>query len=293
MLPPMPELEGARHSWVPVDGFKMHVAELGPVDGRPVVCLHGWPQAWWCWHKVMPGLADAGFRVVAPDLRGHGWSETPGRGYEKARFAADVVALLDGLGLDRVDLIGHDWGAMAGFMAAIDHPDRFAHYLALGIVPPFPARSPAALLNIWRIYYQFLLSAPWTPLMLRKARLIERVVIPSGTIADGAFGPDDLRLYDELMAPRMRNDVTSMVYRSWLAREFFTVGSGRWSSKGLSVPTRLVCGAGDPVAVSAFIDGFEHYAEDMTFEALDGVGHFVPEEAPDATVERALALFRS
>src|SRR5262249_41023430 len=122
MLPPMPELQGARHAWVPVDGFKMHVAEVGPVDGPPIVALHGWPEAGWGWHKGMPPLADAGFRVIAPDLRGHGWSETPGRGYEKAQFAADVIALLDGLDLDRVDLMGHDWGAMAGFMAAIDHP---------------------------------------------------------------------------------------------------------------------------------------------------------------------------
>jgi pimeloyl-ACP methyl ester carboxylesterase len=293
MLPPMPELQGARHSWVPVDGFRMHVAELGPADGPPVVALHGWPQAWWCWRKVMPGLADAGFRVLAPDLRGHGWSETPGSGYEKAQFAADLVALLDALGLERVDMMGHDWGAMAGFMAAIDHPSRFKHYLAMGIVPPFPSRSPRALLNGWRLYYQFLLSAPWTPLMLRRQILLSRVVLTSGIVDDSAFDDFDLKLYDGLMAPRFRNDVTTQVYRSFIRREFWTIGSGRWSKKGLTVPTRLVCGAGDPVAVSAFIDGFEHYADDMTFEALDGVGHFVPEEAPDATVERALALFRS
>jgi pimeloyl-ACP methyl ester carboxylesterase len=287
----MPSLEGVRHSWVPVNGFKMHVAEAGPDDGRPIVCLHGWPQAWWCWRKVMPPLADAGFRVIAADLRGHGWSETPGRGYEKAQFADDLVALLDALGLDQVGLIGHDWGAMAGFIAAVDHPERFSRYLALGIVPPFPSRSARALLNGWRLYYQFLLSAPWTPALLRRSMLLSRVVLPSGTLHDDAFDDFDLRLYDALMAPRMRSDVTSMVYRSFLAREFWTVGAGRWSSKGLTVPTRLVCGAGDPVAVSAFIDGFEHYADDMTFEALDGVGHFVPEEAPAATVERALALF--
>ena len=291
MLPPMPSIDGVRHSWVPVNGFKMHVAELGPHDGRPLVCLHGWPQAWWCWRKVMPPLADAGFRVIAPDLRGHGWSETPGRGYEKAQFADDLIVLLDQLGLDRVDMIGHDWGAMAGFMAAIDHPERFSHYLALGIVPPFPSRSPAALLNGWRLYYQFLLSAPWTPALLRRSMLLSRVVLPSGILDGDAFDEFDLKLYDALMAPRMRSDVTSMVYRSFLAREFWTIGAGRWSSKGLTVPTRMVCGAGDPVAVSAFIDGFEHYADDMTFEALEGVGHFVPEEAPGATVERALALF--
>jgi pimeloyl-ACP methyl ester carboxylesterase len=287
----MPELDGVRHSWVPVNGFKMHVAEAGAHEGPPVVLLHGWPQSWWCWRKVMPTLAGAGFRVLAADLRGHGWSETPGRGYEKAQFADDLIALLDGLGLDRVDLIGHDWGAMAGFMAAIDHPERFSHYLALGIVPPFPSRSPRALLNGWRLYYQFLLSAPWTPALLRRQALLSRVVLPSGILHGDAFDEFDLRLYDELMAPRIRNDVTSMVYRSFLAREFWTIGAGRWSSRGLKVPTRLVCGAGDPVAVPAFIDGFEEYADDMTFEALDGVGHFVPEEAPAATAERALALF--
>jgi pimeloyl-ACP methyl ester carboxylesterase len=239
----------------------------------------------------MPGLADAGFRVMAADLRGHGWSETPGRGYEKAQFADDLVTLLDVLGLEQVGMIGHDWGAMAGFMAAIDHPSRFSKYLALGIVPPFPSRSPAALLNGWRLYYQFLLSAPWTPLMLRRELLLSRIVLQSGILDQGAFDDFDLKLYDGLMAPRFRNDVTTQVYRSFIRREFWTIAGGRWWKKGLKVPTRLVCGAGDPVAVKAFIDGFENYADDMTFEALPGVGHFVPEEAPEATVERALALF--
>src|SRR4051794_4053373 len=106
MLPELPQIDGVRHDFIRVNGFRMHVAEAGAHDGRPVVCLHGWPQAWWCWHKIMPTLAGAGFRVIAPDLRGHGWSETPGAGYEKAQFADDLIALMDALELDRVNLVG-------------------------------------------------------------------------------------------------------------------------------------------------------------------------------------------
>src|SRR5947208_1339228 len=111
--PPMPELPGVSHSFHEVRGVRLHVAEAG--EGNPLVLLHGWPQSWWCWHKVIPALAESGFRVIAPDLRGYGWSEEVPGGYEKESFARDLVALLDELGLERVQLIGHDWGAMAGF----------------------------------------------------------------------------------------------------------------------------------------------------------------------------------
>lgn len=291
MLPDLPQLDGVRHSYVKVNGFKMHVAEAGAHDGRPVVCLHGWPQSWWCWRKIIPTLAGAGYRVICPDLRGHGWSETPGRGYEKAQFADDLIALLDVLSLERVNLIAHDWGASAGFMAAVDHPHRFERYLALGIVPPFPSRSPAAPLQIWRLYYQLLISAPWSARLLSRPELYSEKVLPSGALRKDAFDEADLALAGALMGNPLRARVSQMVYRSWLAHDMWQVGRGRWSSKGLSVPTRLVIGAGDPVAVRAFIDGFERYADDMTLELLEGVGHFVPEEAPAETSERALAFF--
>jgi len=118
---PMPHLDGVRHRDVAVDGFRMHVAEAG--EGPPVLLVHGWPQHWYAWRKVIP-LLSGERRLLCPDLRGFGWSEAPPGRYDKQRLADDLAALLDALDLESVELVAHDCGAWAGFLLALDHPRR-------------------------------------------------------------------------------------------------------------------------------------------------------------------------
>src|SRR5215203_217806 len=99
---PMPDVEGVSHRYVQIDG-----AEAG--SGPPLVLLHGWPQNWYCWRRVAP-LVMHRYRVIMPDLRGHGWSSAPNRGYDKDQLATDVLRTADELGLDEFGLVGHDWG---------------------------------------------------------------------------------------------------------------------------------------------------------------------------------------
>src|ERR1044071_10138677 len=82
-----PELDGVTHSYVDVPGARLHVAEAG--EGSPILLLHGWPQHWWTWRKVIPALAES-HRVICPDLRGFGWSEAPAGPYEISELAADM-----------------------------------------------------------------------------------------------------------------------------------------------------------------------------------------------------------
>jgi len=265
---------------------RFHVAEAG--QGEPVVLLHGWPQNWWCWHRLIPGLVEDGWRTLAVDLRGYGWSErTPG-GYEKENFARDLVALLDVLGLERVRLIGHDWGAMTGFMACIGDPERFERFIALGIPPPLRDPDPRAALGLWRLYYQAILATPGVGAML-----VKRVpgfagrVIRAGTTRQDAFTDRDLEIYDETLDPH----TTVQTYRSFLLRELPGLIGGRWRRR-LAVPTRLMTGEHDPVARPETLGGYEKYADDMDVEVLDGVGHFVPEEAPGDVLRLARGFLR-
>src|SRR5882757_1610915 len=98
---PLPDVPGVRHAFHALPtGVTVHVAEAGPADAPAVLALHGWPQHWYVWRSVIPLLAD--FRVIAPDLRGLGWSGQPDDGdFRKARMAEDAVALLDALGIRR------------------------------------------------------------------------------------------------------------------------------------------------------------------------------------------------
>src|ERR671936_598652 len=103
MAPPVPEVDGVQHRWADVNGFRMHYAEAG--EGEPVILQHGWPQHWWAWRHQIGPLAER-YRVIVPDLRGYGWSEAPARGYEKGQFAADVLALMNRLGIEKARFAG-------------------------------------------------------------------------------------------------------------------------------------------------------------------------------------------
>ncbi len=114
------------------------VAEHGVSDGTPVLMLHGWPDTAELWRNQVGPLTDAGFRVLAPDLRGRGRSESPGdiAGYRVTRSVGDVVAILDDAGIDRAHVVAHDWGAAVGWASAISAPDRVRSLVAVSVGHP-------------------------------------------------------------------------------------------------------------------------------------------------------------
>jgi pimeloyl-ACP methyl ester carboxylesterase len=132
-LPEQVQVAGVEHTSVTLDGFDAQVASAGASDGEAVVLVHGWPFHWWSFRHLMRALADDGRRVLALDLRGFGWSGAPDWGYAPAQFTKDLFALLDALGLDQVDLVGHDWGCFVGYCAALDEPERFRRFVAMSV----------------------------------------------------------------------------------------------------------------------------------------------------------------
>src|SRR3954464_11803868 len=143
-LEDLPAVPGVEHRFVEADGVRLHVAEAG--DGPPLLLVHGWPQHWWSWRKVIPRLAER-YRVLAVDLRGHGWSEAPPGDYAKATFAADLLALLDAEGIERTKILAHAGGGYGGFLLAMDPPERVERMVVLDAPPPVqPPLSPRLLL---------------------------------------------------------------------------------------------------------------------------------------------------
>jgi pimeloyl-ACP methyl ester carboxylesterase len=128
------------HRRVSANGVMLHLAEAG--KGAPIVLLHGVPELWYSWRHQLPALADAGYRVLAPDLRGCGGSDAPGEvaSYSMARLIGDVVGLLDAVGERAAVLAGHDWGAQLAWQCAKAHPDRVSAVAALSV--PYTPRPP-------------------------------------------------------------------------------------------------------------------------------------------------------
>ncbi len=283
----MPHLEGVRHRWVRAGDVELHVAEAGA--GEPVVLLHGWPQHWWMWRHLIAALATD-FHVIAPDLRGYGWSEAPRGGYDKEQFAADVLALLDALGLERVRLAGHDWGGVAAFMLCVDHPERVSQYLALNTGHPWIGMDARMAAHLWAFSYQLALASPgagpWIASRPETVRLLFRSV---ATHRAGLEGEVDV--YAGRFREPARARAASQTYRTFLLREVLPLARGRYRGRRLSTPTLWLHGTADPVISRHMVESVRPHADDITIEWVEGCGHFIAEERPDVVVDRALTFF--
>lgn len=274
-----------RHDHVVVDGTRLHVLEAGS-SGDPVLLLHGFPQHAQMWHHVIPPLAQH-HRVIAPDLRGAGASDAPRRGYGKAQLADEVVGLLDALGLDRVHVMGHDWGGYIGFLLALRHPNRVSSLIAVDAPSPWPDGS--SLRHGWRFAYQPLLAAPVIgPALLRQPRFV-RTLLRAGARRN-PWSARDLEAYAQPYRDRARARAGSAMYRTFLTRELVPLLRGGHAADRLEMPALVLVGGADPVIRPELIVDHPH-ADQIAVEVIEGIGHFLPEERPDLVARRALRWF--
>lgn len=256
------------------DGTRLHVQSAG--EGEPVVLLHGWPQHGDIWRHVAPELVAAGRRVVVADLRGHGRSAAPPGDYAKATFASDVLDVLDALGLDQVDLVGHDWGGWTGFLLALDHPERVRRYVAVDIGPPWrTSPTPRQALTPVFLAYQYAIISPLGPTLLRRPEALRRL-IRAGSGPDMHWTREDLDRYAHSWGAPDRIAASQAIYRTFLTREAAPALGRAEAARRLQVPTRLVMGA------ASWIGWITGDAGTPLLERVDipRCGHFVAEEKP-------------
>jgi pimeloyl-ACP methyl ester carboxylesterase len=279
-----PHVAGVEHRFLNAGGLRMHLAQAG--EGRPIVMLHGWPQHWYLWRRVMPVLAPRA-RVLCPDLRGFGWTDAPSGGYDRETMAQDVLALLDELGLDRVDLVGHDWGGWIGFLLALRRPERIGCFVALSIVPPWPSGDRRGLLEAWRWAYQIPLALPQ---LGRRAveHGLARLALRAGS---DAFSQEEIKAFtDRLKGERAR--ASELLYRTFLLREAVPVLAGRYARLPLEVPTLLLVGERDAVIPTRAVREHAARADALELELVPEAGHFIVDEKPGLVADRTLGFCR-
>ena len=139
-----------------INGISVHLEDHG--SGKPVILLHGWPDSAYLWRNQIPFLAENGFRVIAPDLRGFGRSDRPEgvAAYSLQHAVGDVVGILDGLGIEAAHIGGHDWGAAVAWFTAMRHPDRVHKLVVLSVPHPLAPHTLRQREMAWyQLFFQF------------------------------------------------------------------------------------------------------------------------------------------
>jgi len=277
------------HRFVMVRGVRLHVAETG--GGDPVLLLHGFPQHWYAWRHVIPLLAGQ-YRLICPDWRGFGWSQAPRRGYDTASRAADVLALMDALGVHRVRLVGHDWGAHAAFRAALQAPGRVSHLLAVNAVHPWLAqrRLLPQLCRSWR-------TAFWEyprigRLVLGNWPGLTRFLLLHGAGEAGVWQYDEVEEF--VTASRQPGSARAGKALHWqfVLHDIPGMILRRYSRMKLTVPTVILAGAEDWMLPPNLLAGADRHADDLQLRVVPGAGHFLADECLAVVAEAARELFQ-
>lgn len=285
------------------ENFERRQIDIGEVvinlriggEGPPLLLLHGYPQSHVMWHKVAPRLARD-FTVIAPDLRGYGDSGKPESDpkhevYSKRATANDQVKLMEALGFAKFKVAGHDRGARVTHRLCLDHPERVERACIMDIVPT-PEVFGRINKRIASAYYHwFFLIQPYdfpeTLIGANPGFYLRRML--RGLSGEGAFTPEAMAEYVRTFSSPETIHATCEDYRAAASidLEHHKADNGRkiacpllllWGSKG------VVGTAYDPLAL------WREWAEDVTGQALE-CGHFLPEEAPDATYAAMAEFF--
>ena len=263
--------------------MRFHVTEAGPADGRPVLALHGWPQHHWVYRDLLAAPPE-GLRIIAPDLPGYGWSGPAPHKWAKDDVAADVLALMDVMGLDKALLVGHDWGGFVGYRMLLEAQDRFDGYLVMNMAHPW--QSPCTVLpHLWRfmLYQPFVASIGG--FLQQRTNYLEKVVFRVG--APG-LGRDVVRVYSE----RFRDPVVARTaidtYRTFLLREFPSAARHP-EERRIDVPVRVLFGQRDTAIHASMAARETTKAGDYEVEFVDG-SHFIIDERPELVRAKLIAL---
>ena len=193
-------IAGLEHHYVRTNGITLHAVQAGPQAGELVILLHGFPEFWYGWRHQIPYLAEAGYRVWAPDQRGYNLSDRPRAvdAYSLDLLAADVVGLIGASGRTQVSLVGHDWGAEVAWWVALKYPDLLQKLVILNgphpvVVPRYIRSHPKQMLKSW---YAAFFQLPWLPeRIMREDDFEVPAEMLKATSREGSFSEEDLVHY--------------------------------------------------------------------------------------------------
>ena len=300
-------IEGTWHRLVDVGDATLSVYEAG--EGPAVVFCHGFPELAYSWRRQIPAVGAAGFRAIAPDMRGYGGSARPPAttDYDMVHLTGDLVGLLDAFDIEKAVFVGHDWGGLVVWQMPLLHPDRVAG--VVGVNTPFIPRLPMAPIEVFRMlvgddHYIVQFQQPDAPeamlsrdipnlftSMMRSGISPEIVAEAAATAEGSAF---ERVLGDPKLGDVLLDEIDLAVYVDAFTETGFTGGLNwyrnfdrNWAATpeqdGVHIdglPCLMVVAEWDPVLVPALAEGMPELIDDLEMHQLDGCGHWTPSERP-------------
>jgi pimeloyl-ACP methyl ester carboxylesterase len=290
---------------IATNGIELNVLEEGA--GTPVVLCHGFPELAYSWRHQIPALAAAGFRVLAPDMRGYGRSSAPAQvdAYDIVTLCEDMCGVLESVGEESAIFVGHDWGANVVWQLAVLHPERVRAVAGLSV--PFVPRAPAAPIPIMRRHLGEDFYIVW---------------FQQPGVADAALASDVRRTLTtsrQWTAQWAEQDGSSTKRAEWLSEEELAVyvnafertgftGGLNWyrnidrnweltadlAERRVEQPALFLTGELDPVRRFMPAEAMHGWVTDLRAEVVvPGAGHWVQQQAPGAVNTTLLDFLRA
>lgn len=290
MTPVMPDDSDVEHRRIEVgpdaDGRQvtLHVVLAGPKNGKPVILLHGFPEFWWSWRYQIRPLAEAGFRVIVPDMRGYNTSDKPVgvRAYRMENLVSDVAGLVRAFGYERTHLVAHDWGGLVAWSVAASRPDVVDRLVTMNAPHPTlfqrELRSRAQLKKSW---YVFAFQLPWFPeKRLQERKTLERAFRGWSRRREHFDDAAITRYADAIREPGAASAMVNYyraAFRSFVTRDVL---------RGLRLPsiaakTLVIWGMDDRALGPKLIVGLEPHVPHLRIERIAEASHWVAQDAPE------------
>jgi epoxide hydrolase 4 len=269
------------HNHATINGVRLHWVEAG--EGPLVVLLHGFPEFWYSWRNQIPALAAAGYRVIAPDLRGFARSEKPRSlaQYRPSSVTGDIVGLIHEAGEERATVVGHDWGGAVSWLLATSEPAVVERLVIVN--SPHPAVMIKSLRRpdqLFRSSYMAVFNVPLLPeLALRAGEFAALRWFLRAATKPGALTDADLDRYVEAWAIPGSLSGGLAYYRA-MGRAIAGSGGRPASGRAVTAPTLVIWGRNDPVLPPHLADPGGRVPH-RRVEMIDDAGHFVQADAPE------------
>jgi pimeloyl-ACP methyl ester carboxylesterase len=283
---------GLESTFVETGGVRLHVMQAGPVGGEPVILLHGFPEFWYGWRHQIPTLAEAGYRVWAPDQRGYNLSDKPCDigSYDLGTLAKDVLGLIQATGQEKVRLVGHDWGAAVAWWVATRYPDKLEKLVILNVPHPLVMgemlrKSWAQLRRSWYIFFFQLPKLPEWALLANDCQGGLEMLRRSGR--PGTFSPEDLERYKQ--AWQQPHAMRGMIHWYRAAARKMLWGSPR--DIRIPVPTLVLWGVNDLALGEELIQPSLDLCTDARLVLFEDATHWVQHDEAERVKRYVLEFF--